>query len=112
MKLLNIIPTVGRFNNWLTAEPSRVAMRSNQLWSAVLGVRPDESGGERMTQAEMDFYYGTLEPTMAHLRQQGYEMPTVSDLEKTLGTIDQVLLAQGITPESLGSTSTSGLPTL
>ena len=51
-----------------------------------------------MTSAELDFYYSTVQPEMDHLREMGYPLPTVAQLDQTFGDVNQALALQGIVP--------------
>lgn len=95
--LLGMLPMVSRFSPWLYDDADRASVRANSILSAALGVRPRAVDEQTMTQAEMDFYYSQVVPAMDHLRQMGYPLPTTSELEATLGSVQQVLAAQGIT---------------
>lgn len=99
--LLGIIPVFSRFRDWLYAEPDRAQNRMWSLMSASLGVTPRSVDEKSMTSAELDFYYSQVKPAADQLKSMGFPMPTVADLEATLGTVDAALMAQGITPRSM-----------
>jgi hypothetical protein len=96
--LLSIIPEISKFKDWLWADPERTHSRIAGFASAMvaLPLRADDEAA--MTSAELDFYYSTLEPEMSHLREMGYPLPTVNQLEATYGNVTTALALQGITP--------------
>jgi len=93
---LGVIPIVGRFRDWLYEDPKRTKLRGSALISAASGVSFRTYGEAEFMSEELNFYYGTVLPTMDYLKQLGYPLPTTEDLNAMYGATNNVLAAAGI----------------
>jgi hypothetical protein len=93
-----VIPEFTKFQHWLFAEPERTANRFAAFGSSMIAFPLRAADEAAMTSAELDFYYSTVEPEMNHLREMGYPLPTVAQLDQTFGDVNQALALQGIVP--------------
>jgi hypothetical protein len=98
--VLGAIPVFSRLRNWIYEDPDRVKLRSNTVASSIfgMGLRPVDE--ETMVSSELDFYYSQVLPTMEHLKDMGYPVPTTDDLQMVVGSTNNALLSLGIQPSA------------
>lgn len=101
--LLSMMPMFSRFKNWIYEDPKREKQKWGAMMSGMLGVGMRPVDDEALTAAEMEFYYDQVEPTLNALRSKGYPLPTSTDIEGMLGSIDAAMTSLGIGPRVGGT---------
>lgn len=96
--VLNVIPPVSRFRNWIYEEPARAHLRTGTIVSALAGVQVRSFGELDFRNDELDFYYSNVVPQLEHMRSMGYPLLSTDDLNNMYGASNNVLLAAGIDP--------------